>query len=216
MTLDEFFSKKRSISYKKGQLLLRPDDIPQGIFYVIKGHVKVYSITEWGDEKLHIIFKETEMFPLFWTFDNVLLTKYYEALDNVVVKVADKREFLQLLNKQPDILNDMMHKIMNILEICIDRIENLEFTNATARFASFLLHLVHRFGVKGISSVLISAPLTHKDLANSIAMTRETASREFEKLEKKGIVGYDKHHIVVYNITKLRQELSAHYNMSRI
>lgn len=216
MTLDEFFSKKQSTSYKKGRILLRPDDAPGGVYYVVSGHVKVYSLTEWGDEKLHLIFKETEMFPIFWTFDNIALTKYYEALDNVTVRIADKQEFLQLLRKNNDILNSTMHKIIGILEISSDRIDNLEFTSAAARLVSFLFHLVQRFGIKRASKVIISAPITHRDIANSIAMTRETASREFEKLEKKGVVGYERHHIVIYSIKKLEQVLSIHYDNMRM
>lgn len=63
--LVEFFQKKKSRVYKKGQVILHPDEETSNyIYYLEKGHVKVYSITEDGYEKCHIFYKPGEIFPL--------------------------------------------------------------------------------------------------------------------------------------------------------
>ena len=58
---------------------------------------------------------------------------------------------------------------------------------------------------------MISVPLTHADIALSIAITRETASRECKKLEEEGLIKYEHRKIVVNDIKKLEEELANHY-----
>lgn len=98
-----------------------------------------------------------------------------------------------------------------MLDVFTDRVENLEFTKASARLISRLLYLSKRFGKQEGAHIRLVIPLTHKDIANTIAMTRETASREFTKLEKKKLIGYENHHIVIYDKQKLEEELSKDY-----
>ena len=74
-----------------------------------------------------------------------------------------------------------------------------------------IFHMAKRFGDNKSGIVTILAPVTQKDIAYSIGMTRETASRQLSKLERKRLITYKGHLIVIKNIDKLRDELaSAH------
>ena len=61
----EFFKKNsKTFRYRKGEFIIRPDFPPSGIFYIEKGFVRVYFLTGDGEEKLYIIYKEDEIFPI--------------------------------------------------------------------------------------------------------------------------------------------------------
>lgn len=212
MILDSFFQQFKPVSFKKAALLLQPDDTPKGVYYLEKGFVKLYSLTEWGDEKLHLIYKPSEMFPLFWTFGDVPLAKYYEAFTDITVRISPKHSFLQFIEKNPEALRSLIKKMTQIMEVYSSRIDNLEYTNATARLCTRLIYLATRFGEKQGTQLLIPIPLTQKDIASSIAITRETVSREFEILEQKGIVKYVNHLIVICSMEELQKEVSSHFN----
>lgn len=212
MKLDVFFKQAQLLQYKKGQIILRPDEESKDIFYIEKGYIRVYSLTEWGDEKLFVIYKPGEIFPLFWLFDHLPLLRFYEALDLVAIRKVSKDGFMKLLKFDQEALFELTNKIIATFDVIINRIDSLEFTNAYARLASRLLFLAERFGEKRGNKILISVPITHKDIASSIALTRETTSREFEKLEKKGIIKYVNNLILINDSAALKKEISAHYD----
>lgn len=76
-----------------------------------------------------------------------------------------------------------------------------------------MLFLADRFGVKKGKKIIIEAPLTHSDVAMSINMTRETASRDLEELKRKGLVEYKNHLFTIKNMKRLREELAKYYEV---
>ena len=66
--LANFFMTGRVTYAAKGEVVLRGDDENPGIHFVSKGFVKVYSINDEGEEYLHIIYKQGDIFPLIWAF----------------------------------------------------------------------------------------------------------------------------------------------------
>ena len=48
--IDAFFNKFKHQVYKKGEILIRADDNPSGIFYLKSGGVKEYCISKKGEE----------------------------------------------------------------------------------------------------------------------------------------------------------------------
>lgn len=216
-TLLTFFARSKPYRYAPGEAILRADDTPSGVYWIEKGFVKVYSITEEGNEKLHIIYKTGELFPLIWVFSNVTKDVFYEAFGEVVLRRSSKEEFLAFLKtsctnlRGCSLLFELVERVIDLLDVHIDRVDNLEITKAYPRLVAMLLHLAKRFGRKEGKSIKIDIRLTHSDIANSVNMTRETASREMERLQRKGLIKYQVKLIIIKNIEELKEELSAHY-----
>lgn len=212
----DLFSKGRKSSYRKGEIIIRPDDNPSGVFYIQKGYVRVYSITVDGDEKIHVIYKKDEVFPLLWALKDIQKDVYYEALSDLVLKRVPKDLFITFVKEDPTVLHELIDRLVSHFDVFVDRVGNLEISKAYPRLVAQLLFLSKRFGKKVGKGVVIQVPIAHKDIASSINMTRETASREFEKLEKKGLIGYRKHSIVIKNENALKKELLKHYEREPI
>lgn len=206
-----FFTKGKEISYKKGEIIIRPDDAPSGVFYINKGYVRVYSITVDGDEKIHIIYKKGEVFPLLWAIRDIRKDVYYEALDDLKLRRVSKDQFTDFIKEDPVVLHELIDRLVFHFSVFVDRVDILEISKAYPRLVAKLLFLSKRFGKKSGRGILIQAPIAHKDIAGLISMTRETVSREFEKLEKRGLIGYKKHLIVIKNEKKLKDELLKYY-----
>jgi CRP-like cAMP-binding protein len=69
-----------------------------------------------------------------------------------------------------------------------DRIESMLFRNVEGRLAEFLLKAADRWGVPVPKGTLISAPITHLEIANSIGSTRETVTVTLGKLRREGLL----------------------------
>jgi CRP/FNR family transcriptional regulator len=103
---------------------------------------------------------------------------------------------------------EILKQAVRIITIYTQRIQTLEFRSARGRLIAELLYLAERFGKPQGTAILINAPLTHQDIADSINMTRETASRALEVLFKEGLVSQKDHLLSVQNLRQLKIALS--------
>lgn len=208
-SLTPLFRKFPLRRYEKGNIILRPDDPPTGLYYVIQGYIKEYSIADSGEERLHIIYKTKEVFPVMWALKGINNNVYYESLTDCTLYKATKKEFLEFIKTNNDALSEVIKQLVDYLDIFTERIDSLEISKSYHRLVSRLIDLSKRFGTKNGRAVHFDLPITQQSLADSSAMTRETASRDFEELEKKGLVVYSEHTIIIKDIKKLEKELTT-------
>jgi len=69
-----------------------------------------------------------------------------------------------------------------------DRIESLLFRNVEGRVVEFLLKAAERWGIPSPKGTLISAPITHLEIAQSIGSTRETVTLTLGALRREGLL----------------------------
>lgn len=204
--LEFFFSQFKKLNFKKREMILRAGDEPRGVMYLKKGYVRLYSISKDGEELTLIIYKPDDIFPIVWAINNIPNEYYFEAMTPAEIYRVPREKFLIFLKENPDVLFELTSKILSRFRRVLHRMEYLVFGNAQNKVASILLICTERFGKKEKNKVIIQAPLTHRDIANLVGMTRETASIEIEKLERKGIVGRKGRLLVVKNQRKLEEE----------
>lgn len=204
--LGNFFSQFKLLHYKRRETILRADDIPPGVFYLKKGYVRLYSLSSEGEELTLIIFKPEDFFPMMWAINNINTPYYLETITAVELWRAPREEFVKFIKSNPDILFELISRMLVRFGGVLRRMEYLTFGNAHAQVASIVLICAERFGRQEGSNTIIQVPLTHKNIGNLVGVTRETTSLEIKKLEKKGLIGYQGRHIVVKNIQRLKKE----------
>ncbi|MDZ4209941.1 MAG: Crp/Fnr family transcriptional regulator, partial [Candidatus Curtissbacteria bacterium] len=133
LSFDEFFLTGKQYRFKKGQLILRPDIIPTGLYYIEKGYVRVYYLTESGREKLHVIYKKDELFPLLLVLKKIHKDAYYEAMDEVVCRKIEAKVFLEQLSKNPHFSFALTQRLTDLLNVFINRLDNLETHGGPSR-----------------------------------------------------------------------------------
>jgi CRP/FNR family transcriptional regulator len=205
---DKFALKGRQYRFKKGQLILRPDINPSGVYYIEKGFVRVYYLTESGREKLHIIYKAGELFPLLFVLRSIHKDAYYEAMTDVLCRKIESDVFLKAANN-PVFAQALVSRLTDLLNIFIKRLDTLETHKGEARVISRLLSLAERFGRYTKNGILIEVPITHKDIADSIALNRESVSRKLEELAKKRLIRVTRHKFYIPDVNSLRNELQV-------
>lgn len=210
--LESFFKRFRHFHYKKDETLLHAGDEPSGVFYLSKGFVRLYSISKDGEELSLIIFKPGDFFPMIWAINKTVVNYYLETMTPVELYRTSREEFRKFIkgedggDKNVDVLYEITSKIVVRLGGLLSRMEYLAFGNAYQKVASILHICAERFGESVDGSITIQVPLTHKDIASLVGVTRETASIEVKKLERKGLISFHGRHIVVKNLSNLRRE----------
>lgn len=204
--LHNFFSHLKTFCYTKGEIILRPQDIPQGIYFVTKGFVRLYSFSKEGKELTLVIYKAGDFFPVVWSFKGSPSMYYFEALSAVEIKRATRESFMEFLHMNYDVFLEINEHILERFQIALKRMQYLAFGNASAKLASILLICGKDFGRENSGEIEIQIPLTHKDIANLVGVTRETVSVELKKFDRRQLVGYHSKLLVIKNQKGLEEE----------
>lgn len=204
--LDGFFAQFKLLRYKKGETFLHADDPPPGIFCVKSGYVRLYSISEEGEELTLVIFAPGNCFPLSWAINNTPNAYNLEAMTDVEVWRAPKDEFISFTKNNPEVLLELTRRVLRRLLASFVRMEHLVFGNSYEKVASMLFLLGRRLGKRKGRMTIVQIPLTHKDIGSLVGLARETVSLAMEKLEKKRLITYHRGLIAIKNIEKLKKE----------
>lgn len=206
--IDTYFSQFQRHSYPKNEIIIYPDEQPASAFYIKSGYIREYNISIEGVEITIHLFAPYSFFPMTWVIGDIKNRYYYEALTNSEVYSIPKDSMKAFLKENPDVLYNLTQRLLQGLDKLTLRIEQLTYGKAHTRLVSTLFLLSRHFGKPVNNSVTITEKFTHREIAAFAGITRETASREWEKLHQKGILIYDSNqHIVIPNLTKLQEEL---------
>jgi CRP-like cAMP-binding protein len=204
------FSDGSSMNYSKNEAIIQAFEEPQGVYLIKSGFVKAYSISRNGNENLLLIHQVGDFIPLPWALDGAHTTGLrYEAMSDVKVLRASKDKLRNAMGDNPWLSQQIMSQTVVMLSLYTQRIQTLEYRSARGRIISELIHLAERFGKNQYGEVLIDAPITHQDIADSINMTRETASRALELLFEEGLIGQNDHSFSIKGMLKLHSALES-------
>lgn len=206
---ENFYKQFAVREYKKGEVLIRADDDPQGIFYLKKGYVRQYTISKTGFELTLHILRPVSYFPMVWAVNGTPNVYYFEALTPVEVGRAPRERVVSFIKDKPAIIFELLSELIEDYAESLTRIEHLVFSDAYRRVISVLLYITKHFGEKQDNGVIVHHRFTQQDIATLVGVARETASNEMVKLEKKGLVTYIDHAMLFESVDKLEAELNS-------
>lgn len=206
---EEFYKQFKTRSYKKGEILVRADDDPQGIFCLTKGYVRQYIISKNGYELTLHILKPVTYFPLVWAINGTPNVYYFEALTPVEVGRAPRDEVVNFIKDKPTVIFALLSDLIERYAETLTRMEHLVFSDAYRRVVSILIYIAKHFGEERGKSVIVHHRFTQQDIATLVGVARETAGIEIARLEKKGLIEYVDHAMIFENMALLNAELAS-------
>lgn len=201
----DFFSKYKSLYYKKGETIIRASDSPQGVNFLVRGYARHYSINKEGQEFTLNIFKPGSYFPVVWAIGGEDNHYFYEAMTPIEIKRAPKKEVLAFIKENPGVLLELTKRLSSGINGLLVRMENLLLGDARQKVRSTLFLLAKRFGEKkGSEKIIIKLPITHQGIACLAGLSRETTSLEMKRLEREGLITKEKRYIIINKIRRLK------------
>ncbi len=210
--VEQFFGSFKQASYKRGSLLIRTQEDPIGIFYIKKGKVKQYVISKKGEEPVVNIFSEKAFFPMTWGMNAGQNQYDFEAIEDVEVSIAPRADVMDFLNKNPDVVMDLLRRILNGLDGMLLRMSYLLSGGAYKRTVVEIVIAAKRFGKKLSPGETIRLHLKETSVANQAGLSRETVSRQISILKKKKLVTLEKSILSIPSLSALEQELLSDFD----
>lgn len=206
---ETFYQQFITRNYKKGEMLIRADDDPQGIFCLTKGYVRQYTISPAGNElSLHIL-SPISYFPMVWAINGTPNVYFFEALTAVEVGRAPREQVVNFIKDKPALLFALMSELLEDYAETLTRVEHLVFSDAYRRVISILIYIAKHFGQPHKRGIIVNHRFTQADIATLVGVARETASIELFKLEKIGLIKYIDHSILFEDLDKLSSIITS-------
>lgn len=209
--LDTFFSNYKHQVYKKGEILIRADEDPSGIFFLKKGSIKEYAISRNGDEVVVNIFKAISFFPMSWAINNTPNKYFFEAITEVEVWKAPKEKVVEFVKEDKEILFDLLSRVFYGTDGLLSRMTYLMSGSAYSKLLIEIVIHARRFGVADKNGISYEVSIKENELSIHAGIARETVSRELKILKEKGLIKFQKMTLSIPNINKLEAELANNF-----
>ncbi|HSX29262.1 MAG TPA: Crp/Fnr family transcriptional regulator [Candidatus Saccharimonadales bacterium] len=203
-----FFSNYPLRTYPEGQILIHAGDQPQAILYIASGKVRQYDISYRGDDVVVNIFKEGAFLPMLWAMTEAENRYFFAAETELQVHMAPKDDVVAFMHENPDVVYDLLTRLYRGLDGLLGRLSHLMAGSAKSRLMYELLIESRRFG-KRADDGTVSLSITEADLAARAGLSRETVSRELQKIRRDGLVSIDRASIVIASVEGLEQKLGT-------
>ncbi len=208
----QFLERYRVQKFSRGEIILFEGEVPNCAYVVKKGVIKTYNLTSDGQEKPISFDVEMETFPVGWVFRKLRSTQYfYEAFTECSVYCVPRDDLLRFIQSNPKLLYTYLDYFVSRYLNYQMRINALEQSKAADKVLNTLYFLCIRFGQDVRKNIVkINLPLTQQDFANFMGLTRETTGIELKRLEKGGVITYNRQNYMV-RTDKLNELLDEEY-----
>ena len=187
------------ISYSKGEVIHSEGDRIQDFKYLKNGLVKVYRVTETGDEQIITITRPME----FVSNTNVFLEEKYRyslsALEDSVVCCINIDLIKELILKNGSFAMNLITALSRTSENIISLGLEIRKRNLAGRIAFVLLY----FSGEIYHSRIFDLPVSRKEIADLISMSSANVIRTFSEFRRDGIIQSNGRTIEITDMNKL-------------
>lgn len=186
--------------------MIRVGETPAGIFYLVKGLVRQYTVSPKGETLMVHVFHPGSFFPMLWALTGTANTYQYEAVNSADVYRAPKNDVLDFLSGHPEELWRFTKRLAGGMSGLLTRFEYVVFDGAYRKIVLLLVYFARRFAAVEDGVTVISVPLAHREIAAWIGTTRETASVQMETLKKRGLIKTRGRQLIIPSLAALERE----------
>jgi CRP/FNR family transcriptional regulator len=170
---------------RKGSVF-REGDRADGFFVVAEGRVKVFKLSEEGKEQVLHLVGPGQSFAEATIFEGGVYPAHAEALDDCELIYLPKRQFTDMIEKDPRIALRMMASLSRWLKRMIDLVENISLRDVETRLVRFVSEEMKSRGVPIRDGAVYELEVTKNVLASRLGTVPETFSRTLKKLQDEG------------------------------
>lgn len=184
--------------YSAGSTIIYQGEAPRLACILTEGVVRVFSISDQGDDQILAFHVAGEFFPSSWIFSKAPSSMFfYEAVTDCKVAYAPRKELTDFMMSNPERLESLVDYFTTSDAASLLRINALEQAKARDKLVRTLHFLCERYGTQKGETITIPLKLTHQNLASMVGLTRETTANEMSSLKRSKVISYDKQKYVV-------------------
>ena len=205
-TVERHFSPKDTI--------FTPGDPDDQLYFLLSGTVRLYKL--YGDykEATTALLRDGGVFGKLNLVEGRWQDVFAEAVTEARVASIQKASIERVIKSDPGFALKLFSSFSERLRQTDEVIESLLHREVSTRLATLLMNLGERFGENNGAGTVIDVRLTHQDLANMIASTREAVSKVMSEFQRDGLIESRNRRIVIVNEEALAEHASRMSGLS--
>ena len=179
--------------------IFTPGDPDDQLYFLHSGAVRLYKI--YGDykEATTALLKDRGVFGKLNLVEGRWQDVFAEAVTEARVASIQKAALERVIKSNPEFALKLFSSLSERLRQSDEVIESLLHREVSTRLATLLMNLGERFGERDGAGTQIDVRLTHQDLANMIASTREAVSKVMSELQRDRVIESRNRRIIIIN-----------------
>ncbi|MEM7041026.1 MAG: Crp/Fnr family transcriptional regulator [Bacteroidota bacterium] len=200
----EVREKTTMMNAKKGQFIYFPEDPSKSIFFLKEGRIKIGNTSADGRENILAILHPGELFGELALTGESTREDYAQALeDNVLICAMGVQDMEALMESN----SKMSLKVTRLIGFRLRKMERklkaLIFKDARTRIIDFIREMAEEVGRPAGDEILIKHFMTHQDIANLTASSRQTVTTVLNELRSRNVINFERKRIIVRDLKKL-------------
>lgn len=201
---EDFHSRK----YKRKEIIFHQGDDSQVVYVVMKGKVRIYSVSPAGHEISLRIFSAYDVLGEFSAIDGEPRSKTAQAADDCTLLEMEHTNFLRSLRQMPDLATAFIQMLVNKLRWTTVFAETIAQYDTTGRLLHTLLYYKEEMGKEIIPGkrYLLDLSMSQTELASLVGARREWINRLLQEWRKKGLIDYTRGKITILDLPRIEEE----------
>ncbi len=189
--------------YQKGAVIFAQGERGDALFGVVAGRVRISASGAGGQEVFLNIMEPGDTFGEIAVMDGLPRTAGATALDHATVITIKRADFLQLLEREPQLAIHLLRLLCERLRWTSELVEESAFLTGPARLAKRLLILASLHGrATGVGRLELR--ISQAELARFLGISRQIVNQHLSEWRRNEWVELGRSQIVIRNPEALR------------
>lgn len=203
--LEQVAKRTTMSSAGKDEHIYFPEQPSNVIFFLKRGRVKIATQSEDGKEVIKAVLYPGEVFGELGLAGEERRRDHAVALDDdVMICAMETSEVQDMMTTNPN-LNLALTRLIGERMISIERrLEGLIFKDSRSRIIDLLRDMAEKHGQQVGFETLLKHALTHQDIADLTATSRQTVTTVLNELRKQDIVYMERGKLLFRDLRRLQ------------
>jgi len=203
--IDSLISYSRVERYPSGREIFAKGSPGQSLVAVLRGSIKISSLSNEGKEIVFNIINAGEIFGEIGFLDGEERSADATAMTDCELLMLNRRDFLHLLENRADLCMIMLRILCQRLRQTSEQVEDVMFRHLESRLAKALLHLAESGAMHGPQSTSVELHLSQRELGNMAGGSRESVNKILQNWHRQGLIDLGKASVLIRDVEALRR-----------
>ena len=203
--IDELIRYSHIERYRAGREIFAKGSPGQSLMAVLRGSVKISSLSDSGKEIVFTIFNAGEIFGEIATLDGDERSADAIALTDCELLVLNRRDLLPVLENRADLCMILLKVLCRKLRLTTEQVEDVIFRDLESRVAKALVQLAESVGLRGIHRPSVELHLSQRELGNMAGGSRESVNKHLQIWHRQGLIDLSKSSIMILDLEAIKR-----------
>ena len=194
---------------EKGDYIYLPEEHADRIYFISEGRVKVGTYSEQGKEITKAILNMGEVFGELSLIGEEKRRDFAYAMEKTELCVLTVQDIKSLMREHNGLSLFLMRLMGSRMLQMEQRLESLVFKDSRTRIIEFLKQLAENKGQRVGYEMVVRKFMTHQEIANMTATSRQTVTTVLNELRAKNILTFDRRRLLIRDMSLLNEEMAA-------